>query len=58
MPDLKQLSDQTAEALLTAIKTAAEKASDYTRLLQLSQSYAMVESARSGEAPQAPISAV
>ena len=58
MPDLRQLSDQTAEALLTAIKTAAERATDYTRLLQLSQSYAMVEAARSGQAPQAPISAV
>lgn len=58
MPDLKQLSDETAEALLAAIKMAAEKADDNTRLLQLSQSYAMVESARSGQALQAPISAV
>jgi hypothetical protein len=58
MTDLKQLSDQTAEALLKAIKTAADRATDYTRLLQLSQSYAMVEAARSGQAPQAPISAV
>jgi hypothetical protein len=58
MPNLKQLSDETAEALLTAIKTAAQKADNNTRLLQLSQSYAMVESARSGQAPRAPISAV
>jgi hypothetical protein len=58
MADLRKLSDHTAEALLTAIKTAAEKATDYTRLLQLSQSYALIEAARSGQAPQAPISAL
>jgi hypothetical protein len=43
MADLKELADQTAEALLTAIRDQARKASDL-RLLQLAQAYSMVVS--------------
>jgi hypothetical protein len=43
MVDLKELADQAAEELLTAIRDQAQKASDL-RLLQLAQAYSMVVS--------------
>ena len=43
MADLKELADQTAQELLTAIRDQARKASDL-RLLQLAQAYSMVVS--------------
>ena len=43
MADLKELADQAAEELLTAIRDQARKASDL-RLLQLAQAYSMVVS--------------
>jgi hypothetical protein len=43
MADLKELADQAAEALLTAIRDQARKASDL-RLLQLAQAYSMIVS--------------
>ena len=43
MTDLKELADQAAAELLTAIRDQARKASDL-RLLQLAQAYSMVVS--------------
>ena len=43
MADLKELADQAAEELLTAIRDQAQKASDLT-LLQLAQAYSLVVS--------------
>lgn len=43
MADLKELADQAAEELLTAIRDQARKASDL-KLLQLAQAYSMVVS--------------
>ena len=43
MGDLKELADQAAEALLTAIRDQARTASDL-KLLQLAQAYSMVVS--------------
>ena len=43
MVDLKELADQAAQELLTAIRDQARKASDL-RLLQLAQAYSMVVS--------------
>jgi aminoglycoside phosphotransferase family enzyme len=43
MADLKELADQAAEQLLTAIRDQAGKASDL-KLLQLAQAYSMVVS--------------
>ena len=43
MADLKELADQAAEALLTAIRDQARKATDI-KLLQLAQAYSMVVS--------------
>ena len=43
MADLKELADQAAEELLTAIRDQAQKASDFT-LLQLAQAYSLVVS--------------
>jgi hypothetical protein len=43
MADLKELADQAAVELLTAIRDQARKASDL-RLLQLAQAYSMVVS--------------
>jgi hypothetical protein len=43
MADLKELADQAAEQLLTAIRDQARKASDL-KLLQLAQAYSMVVS--------------
>ncbi len=43
MADLKELADQAAEALLTAIRDQARKATDL-RLLQLAQAYSMIVS--------------
>ena len=47
MADLKELADQAAEALLTAIRDQARKASDL-RLLQLAQAYSMIVSTEVG----------
>jgi len=43
MADLKELADQAAEELLTAIRDQARKATDL-RLLQLAQAYSMIVS--------------
>ncbi|MEN3316652.1 MAG: hypothetical protein ACJ74F_24445 [Mycobacterium sp.] len=43
MADLKELADQAAEQLLTAIRDQARKASDL-KLLQLAQAYSMIVS--------------
>ncbi len=43
MGDLTELADQAAEALLTAIRDQARRASDL-KLLQLAQAYSMVVS--------------
>jgi hypothetical protein len=43
MADLKELADQAAEELLTAIREQARKASDL-KLLQLAQAYSLVVS--------------
>jgi hypothetical protein len=43
MADLKELADQAAEELLTAIRDQARTASDL-KLLQLAQAYSMVVS--------------
>ena len=43
MADLRELADQAAEELLTAIRDQAQKASDLT-LLQLAQAYSLVVS--------------
>jgi hypothetical protein len=43
MADLKELADQAAEELLTAIRDQARKSSDL-KLLQLAQAYSMVVS--------------
>ena len=43
MRDLTELADQAAEALLTAIRDQARKATDL-KLLQLAQAYSMVVS--------------
>lgn len=43
MADLKELADQAAAELLTAIRDQARKASDL-RLLQLAQAYSMIVS--------------
>jgi hypothetical protein len=43
MADLKELADQAAEALLTAIRDQARTATDL-KLLQLAQAYSMVVS--------------
>jgi hypothetical protein len=43
MADLKALADQAAEALLTAIRDQARKATDL-KLLQLAQAYSLVVS--------------
>jgi hypothetical protein len=42
MADLDQLAEDTAEALLTAIKKAAETTKTPSYLLQLAQAYALV----------------
>ena len=47
MGDLKELADQAAEALLTAIRDQARTASDL-KLLQLAQAYSMVVSVEVG----------
>ena len=43
MGDLTELADQAAEALLTAIRDQARKASDL-KLLQLAQAYSLIVS--------------
>jgi hypothetical protein len=43
MTDLKELADQAAEELLTAIRDQARNATD-VRLLQLAQAYSMIVS--------------
>lgn len=57
MADLRQLADETAQALLESIKASASQYSNPEELQGLAEAYALVVSTGSGPLATPPISA-